>query len=102
MKTLAPPWPGLDVIKRKVPAQAGVSFCHVSRPGCGLRSSALLGAMLHNEQPPSSKLFFMDTSAWSLSAVGATKYAFPVGVRLDSLAHFPGCKLQPKAKETRM
>lgn len=47
MKTLAPPWPGLDVIKRKVPAQAGVSFCHVSRPGCGLRSSALLGAMLH-------------------------------------------------------
>lgn len=31
MKTLAPPWPGLDVIKRKVPAQAGVSFCHVSR-----------------------------------------------------------------------
>lgn len=47
MKTLAPPWPGLDVINRKVPAQAGVSFCHVSRLGCGLRSSALLGAMLH-------------------------------------------------------
>lgn len=40
----------------------------------------------------------MNTSAWSLSAVGATKYAFPVGVRLDSLAHLLGvsCSHKPK------
>lgn len=79
MKTLAPPWPGLDVIKRKVPAQAGVSFCHVSRPGCGLRSSALLGAMLHNEQPPSSKLFFYGHLGMELVGCWCYQICLPCG-----------------------